>query len=46
MFKLKAVDPLDEKRKEKIDKLIKNGEKFKKRSLEKWNNKISKHNKK
>ncbi len=46
MFKLKRVDPAVEKRKEKIDKLIKNGEKFKERSLKRWNNKISKYDKK
>jgi len=46
MFKLKGVDPLDEKRKEKLGKLIKKGEEFKKRSLERWNNKTSKYNKK
>lgn len=46
MFKLKEVDPLDEKRKEKLGKLIEEGERFKKKSLERWNNKTGKFNKK
>lgn len=44
VFELKEVDPWEEKRKKAIQKLIEEGEKFKKDSLEKWENKINKCN--
>ncbi|MHA1489956.1 MAG: hypothetical protein ACTSRI_09895 [Promethearchaeota archaeon] len=46
MFRLKEIDPWEEKRKKAIDKLLNEGEKFKKNSLEKWNKKINKSEKK